>query len=121
MVRGIFLTPCSISHVLSALMRVDDTCREVVYQLAMGVPSESAGTLGDDAERTLEARLALFRKMVSTPLCLRHTWLIGISQMAARTQANDGAEQEVGVEVNGWVKLGAASGWKECPIGYWRG
>jgi hypothetical protein len=52
----------SLAHVLSALMKVDETSREVIYALAS--TNSSADPLDDDPSQILENRLALFRKMV---------------------------------------------------------
>lgn len=59
-----FLTIRSISHVLSAIMRVDETCRQFIYQLAASTPDVSEIVLGSDAERIMEQRLDMFRKTV---------------------------------------------------------
>jgi hypothetical protein len=117
MVKGGWLIPRSLAHVLSALMNVDETSREVIYALASTNPS--ADPLEDDPSQILETRLALFRKMVGSRFGVSLQSLIRY-QMAARTEVVPGEQEEVGVEVKGWVKLGPASGWKECPIGYWR-
>ena len=101
-------------------MRVDETCRQFIYQLAASTPDVSEIVLGSDAERIMEQRLEVFRKTVRASSRRLRLSTQPTSQMTARAQVDDTGEGE-GVEVKGWVKLGPASGWKECPIGYWRG
>lgn len=104
---------------LAALMHVDETCREVLHAIAAS-PAHSTKENPDVPE--MEERLALFRKMVRALSLFRSRDADSVFQMAARThvaQSGDGEAMEV--QMDGWVKLGPGNGWKECPIGYWRG
>lgn len=52
---------CRASDVLAALMRVDETCREVLHALAAG----DANVQDQDLDVSdMEQRITLFRKMV---------------------------------------------------------
>ena len=56
----------SMSHILSSLMRVDETCRQVIYDLAPPDRAIDEAVLGDASavERIMEQRLQVFRKTV---------------------------------------------------------